>query len=167
MEIGSLADWFSAVGTIGAVVLSLTLLVKDSKRKLQVYVRTQNKSSSEKEGVVIVYGEIEYVFWAVNNTNKFYQVRWGGMRIYEDTLINKIRYNFLEINRPSIYGDITTLYEGDKLEILNTGQVSKEKVITSREIDSLIEHANTGKRKIIEFIYLDANNNEYSISMKV
>ncbi|HAC0715687.1 TPA_asm: hypothetical protein GYZ54_14285 [Listeria monocytogenes] len=54
MEIGSLAEWFSAVGTIGAVIISLYLANKKPKRNLLISHKLENtaKSFAGTEGVI-------------------------------------------------------------------------------------------------------------------
>lgn len=167
MESGSLADWFSAVGTIGAVVLSLSLTLKDSRKKLRVYVRKRNKFSESIKGITLVSNQREYVIWVVNDTNKFYQIRWGGIRFYENSLKNKIKFNILKKEKPIPHQDPSALFSDVEQEVLNVGQVSKEKVIAVDYINNSILKGEDKTGKIIEFIYIDTNSNEYIKTLKV
>ncbi|WP_218067959.1 hypothetical protein, partial [Brochothrix thermosphacta] len=51
VEIGSLADWFGAIGTISAVGVSLYLASKKSKKILKIHIIRALKETSDENGI--------------------------------------------------------------------------------------------------------------------
>ncbi|ENM8313798.1 hypothetical protein AB8175_000047 [Listeria monocytogenes] len=166
MEYGSVAEWFSAAGTIGAVVITLVLLAKDTRKKPRVYVRArQNKNSVDIEATN-ASDFMDYIFWVVNGTNMVYNIKWCGIRIYKDHWYNWIRYNIFRCKKEKFALIPEDILIDQNWELLDIGCSSSEKIIQMSVVKDLVGASGIDGGKIVEFVYSDMNKKEICIRTK-
>ena len=81
-ELGNLADWISAIGTIGALFLAISLATKDSRSKLEITV-INDKQRWAMNGK----SENTYEFCVVNTRPKAVHLR--SMSVYVKEIFKK------------------------------------------------------------------------------
>ncbi|MGJ8729292.1 hypothetical protein ACRW9N_02370 [Listeria aquatica] len=152
MEVGSLADWFSAIGTIGAVVVSLFVILSEKYKKPELH-SMQRMLKETKNGATIFKDETEFAFWLINNSNKIYMIRWMGVRISNQDKSARGRKN------ESLVLDGKGFFEDDFIYV-GPNQTIELRSIPFSFIKKILPENIQGKVLIIEFIWNDINGKE-------
>lgn len=110
---GSLAEWLSAVGTIGAVWVSLWIVFDEKKVKVAIVVKKLRKETVSPEGINM-YGQFSSIeVYAYNHSAKPIAISFMGIRPQGDD-----KDDYIE--------EISQLVENPKLEFIQPGMVGKK-----------------------------------------
>lgn len=146
---GSLAEWLSAIGTIGAVWVSLWIVFDEKKVKVAIVVKELRKETVYPEGIN-AYGQFSSIeVYAYNHSAKPIAISFMGIRPQgadKDKFIEKF----------------SQLFENPELEFIQPGTVGKK---YCKDITYL---SDVGKRYIkedgtlhLEAVFVDINGKEH------
>ncbi|GAA2902308.1 hypothetical protein ACWOCJ_09825 [Enterococcus pseudoavium] len=120
---GSLAEWLSAIGTIGAVVVSLWLVFRKEKLNVRILVRNGNKQERTEDGIIMINTEKSMVVVSAYNAGEITAgVSFMGFRS------KKLAQ---EPNEEGYILDLFDVVKGSSLEFIPPGNSGKEHILTS------------------------------------
>lgn len=179
VEIGSLADWFSTIGTISAVGVSLYLASKKSKKILKIHIIRALKETSDENGIKSYDMTVLYRVRIFNYSQRTIHVYFAGVRtndsrkmvrkilLFLENKKNKIWYeNFLKImklEKPEIPESDYFLGDFPNFELLNMGESSKEELISEEYLKLIAGNSKSEKDVLLELCYRDNDNEIYTI----
>lgn len=126
IDLGNVWDMFSAIGTVGAVVLSLSILRRENRTKISVLIGTKFKTH-EKNGIIGTNCDEIIQVSAYNSGKLTVGLSFIGFGV--GVKRKNVLRRFLDKEDYEISTYISTLdkvFDVPELEMIQPGQVSKE-----------------------------------------
>lgn len=176
MESGSVADWFGAVGTIFAVVVSLVLAAKKNKKILKVQF-TVGLKQYKKNNYTCSDGKVIYGASIFNYSQRPVHVYWCGMRISDkrrsvrrialflenrkSNLLYRCYMKLMRLQIPTIIQSFDMFGEVPKIEYLNAGGASTVTTVADVHVANIASSCERDEFAI-EFCYRDTDDILYT-----
>jgi hypothetical protein len=145
-NLGSVVDWVEAIGTVGAVVVSLWLALSRRKEKLSIHWEYFNGS---------------YYFWIANNSAFNVSIELVGIREYVP-LLKKCWLKLTNQLAADVYNT-----DGSKeltFILLHPGETSKKYIYTEEKIENFCGKTRFGNYPV-EILFDDGNGKAFKKKM--
>ena len=137
-NLGSVVDWVEAIGTVGAVVVSLWLALSRKKEKLSIHWEYYNGS---------------YYFWTVNNSAFNVSIELIGIREY----VPLWKRCWLKLsNKLASDTYITDSSNEPAFILLHPGETSKKYIYTEENLEKICGKTRFGNYPV-EILFDDGN----------
>lgn len=165
---GNMADWFSAIGTVLAVMISLYLIWDEKIIRFKVIAFIQDGTElierKDSRGYTLVAVR-KLLFSGMNSGKQPIAVLYQGLRVkkFFGRRNNIIKVAEVETGDTDIVSPETGMAHND-FELLETGKQTKKRAVDFEVMKKELWEQFPEKKKdvIIEFVYININGDEYT-----
>lgn len=151
---GSLVEWIGALGTAGAVIVSLWLVFRKERFNIQLLMKSGNKQEKDNDGVTIGLNKSAVTVRAYNAGETTVGINFMGFK--SRRLAQK----------PNEDGYIRSLFEeikGPDLEFISPGNPGKEYILESDLLQGIDEkYKEKNGELILEAVFIDIRGKEHT-----
>ena len=167
VDYGNLADWFSAVGTVLAVFLSLYLIWDERRIRFRIvaFIQDGTKEVKKDPGIISVVSTRKLIFSGMNLGKQHIAVLYQGLRVKKSFFgkeNNIIQVNEIKLNDQSVNILETDITLND-FELLETGKQTMKRSIDFDVMKKELwdQFPEKPKKVVIEFVYINVYGKEY------
>ena len=167
VDYGNLTDWFSAIGTVVAVLLSIYLIWDERRIRFRVVAFIQDGAEEVQKDpqTISVVATRKLIFSGMNLGKQHIAVLYQGLRV-KKSFFGK-ENNIIQVNEIKLNGQSVNILETDitlnDFELLETGKQTMKRFIDFDVMKNELwdQFPEKPKKVVIEFVYINVYGKEY------